>query len=76
MATKPGRMVTYHEELLPIAVLNLLVTKFCEVTWQTEHISTAILLMTTKLGKLVTYYEEVPPIKSHNPLIMWPYKIT
>ena len=32
--------------------------------------------MATKCGKVVTYYKKLQPIKSHNPLNMWPSKVT
>ena len=38
-ATKPGRVVTHHEELLPLKSHSSLVTWFCEISWHIKNIS-------------------------------------
>ena len=38
MVTKPGKLVTCHEGLLPIMILHPLVTCFCKIMWQTKTI--------------------------------------
>ena len=55
MATKLGRVVTYHE-LSPIKSHNPLITWSC--------ISTTTVPIVTKLIRMVTYFEGLLPIKS------------
>ena len=38
MVTKPEKLVTCHEGLLPIMILHPLVTWFCKIMWQTKTI--------------------------------------
>ena len=38
MATKLDRVVTYHERLPSIKIHDLLITWYCEITWQTKTI--------------------------------------
>ena len=65
MATKIGRMVTYH-----------IITCFCEITWQTKNIVSPLTLIATKRGRMMTYHEWLLQINSHNYIIMWPRSIT
>ena len=55
MATKLGRMVTYLEGLLPVTLLDVLVSWSAVVAKSRDKlnhvISTSIMLMATKLGR-------------------------
>ena len=80
IATKLGRVVTYHEGLPPIKSHDPLITWSCKITWQTKFIITPLpkVAMTRKLGRMVTltYLEGLLTIKSHNALITWSCKFT
>ena len=58
MATKIVRIMTNFEELLPIILIEFLVTL---VTNQ-NHIFTTVMSMTTQLDKMLTYFELLLPI--------------
>ena len=58
MTIKIVRIMTNFEELLPIMLLESLVTL---VTNQ-NHIFTTVMSMTTQLGKMLTYFELFLPI--------------
>ena len=60
MATKPGRVVKYNEQLPSIT------TPF-------DHVVLQVLLPQSlwPLKLVVSYYKELPRIKSHNPLNRW-----
>ena len=68
LATKPGRMMTYLERLLPKKSHDHIVTYSCKATCTCPLLRPMIVLctrpMTTKIGKMVIYYEKIPPIKS------------
>ena len=78
MATKPGRIIAYLNELLPIKSQNLLITWSCKVMWQTKnhYISTTTVLIATKFDRMITYFNGLLPTKSHNILITWSLEIT
>ena len=55
MATKLGRVVIYHKGLLPVKSHYLLVTRPCEITWQTEAIISPLTMsINNKLERMVT----------------------
>ena len=58
-----SRVVTYHEDFLHIKPHGALITKSCEIMWQTKTISTIRVHMATKPGRMVTYLDPVsaPP---------------
>ena len=58
-----SRVVTYHEDFLHIKPHGALITKSCEIMWQTKTISTIRVHMATKPGRMVTYLDTVsaPP---------------
>ena len=58
MDAKLSRMVTYRDCLLPINSNDHIIIWYCEVTWQTEDISTTTMPMATKPGRTKTYLLE------------------
>ena len=50
MTTKLDRVVTYHKGLPPIKSHDPLITRSCEITWQTKNVSTKILPMAAYLA--------------------------
>ena len=63
MATKLDREVSYIKELLPIRSHSSLVTRSCEITWQTKNVLSQLrMLMVTKLDREVNFHAELPPI--------------
>ena len=75
MATKLGRIVTFHEGIPLRKSHDPLTTWSCEITWQTKNIFTTTKPMATKLGSVMTYLEGLLPIKSYDFLIIWLYEI-
>ena len=72
MAIKPGRVVTFNEELLSINSETFW-WRSCKITWQMKY---AISPLQQWLDSVVLYNEELPLLKSQNPLITWSCKIT
>ena len=66
VATKLGRVVTYHQGLPPIKSHNLLITWSGRIKSQNKAVYLHYITpMATKLGRVVTYLEELLRIKSH-----------
>ena len=61
---------------LTLSLLLPLITRSCEIMWQTKNISTTTEPIATKHGRMVTYLEWFLPIKPHDPLITWSSEIT
>ena len=61
-----SRVVTYHEDFLHIKPHGALITKSCEIMWQTKTISTIRVHMATKPGRMVTFLDTVsaPPLSA------------
>ena len=76
VATKLGRMVTYHDGPPPIESSDHLIMWPCKITWQTKNISTTTVPMATKLGREVIYLKGLLPINSHGSWVTWSCKIT
>ena len=76
MATKIGRMVTYHKGLPLIKLNEPSITRSCRIRWQTNDISPQQVPMTIKLGRMVSYLESLLPINLLDPLVTWSCKIT
>ena len=74
IVTKLRRMVTYLTGLLPMILLDLLVTWSCEVMWQTKSIISPIprCLWPASLAEGVSYHKGSHP---HGPLITWSSEI-
>ena len=68
---KLGRVVIYHDELLPIKTHDILSTWACKITWKTKN---SIFLLPQYLwpknSRLMTSNAELPLIKLHHPSIM------
>ena len=76
-ATKPGRVVTYNEELPSIKSHDPLITKPIKVWWQIIcYISTTAIATATNYNRVVTYIEELSSVGSQDLLITWSYKVT
>ena len=71
IATKLGRVMTYHEELLPIKPLKLKDNMVLQdhVTNYTHYITTTTMPMATKHDRMVAYHEGFSPIKPNDLLI-------
>ena len=76
MATKIGRMVTYHKGLPLIKLNEPSITRSCRIRWQTNDISPQQVPMTIKLGRMVSYLVSLLPINLLDPLVTWSCKIT
>ena len=72
MATKHGKVVTYHEEPHFKRLHDNSVTWFCEVMWEIRYFTSPIVLDI----KMVTLCEGHQPINSHNPLSMCSRAVT
>ena len=74
MATKLGKMVTYHEDLSLIHSHNILITWSHEITWQTKPIIfqlTQCLPTPNLVGRWLTVRGS-QSLKPHDPLLTWP----
>ena len=69
LPTKPGRIVTYSEEIFFINSEDTLITRSYNVTWQIKFII-PLLPQDLWLLKVVSYYKKLPLIKSHKDLNM------
>ena len=77
IATKLGRVVTYHKGLPPIKSHDPLITCSFEITWQTGNIISLLHIPTaTKLGRMMTYSERLLFITLLNPLLTRSCNIT
>ena len=66
VATKLGRVVTYHQGFPPIKSRNLLITWSGRIKSQNKAVYLHYITpMATKLGRVVTYLEGLLRIKSH-----------
>ena len=77
MATKLGKLVTYHKELPLIKILDPSILWFFGVMWHIKYsISPLAIDQATKYRKVVTQCEEFPPINSYNHLNMCLWEVT
>ena len=76
-ATKIDRIMTNFEGLLPIILLDTLVTFSCDITLKTKiNICTTSMFMANKLGRVGVFNEELPSKKLQGSLITWFWKVT
>ena len=75
---KLGRVVTYHEKLLLLKLLDPLIMGFCEVTWLINYFISPIALDQWLPNMVIWWFTKrgVRPINSHNPLNMSSREIT
>ena len=78
MATKFGRVVTYHKEFPLVKLLDPSVTCFCDVTWYIKYFTSPLALdqWPPNVAKVVTHREKLPPINSHNSKNMCSREVT
>ena len=69
IATRLGRVVTYHEGLPTIRLHDHSIT--CLAKSLEKKKSTARMLTVIKRGRVAIYLEQFLSIKSYNPLIMY-----
>ena len=70
MATKLGRVVTYHEGLPSTKLHDPLVTQSCKIIWQTKIFISPLLQCLGTMPNLAGWWKLLL-IKSHYPSFMW-----
>ena len=78
MATKPGRIIIFLDEFIPVKSHDSLIMWHCYITWQNENhcMSNTTVPMETKLGRAVTCHEDLPVKTLREPSITWNCEVT
>ena len=78
-ATKPHRIVTYNDWVLPVKPYDTLIMWSCKIIAETEttyYISVTTVPMATKFDRMLTYLERLSPIKLTDLFATWFCEIT
>ena len=78
MATNFSKVVTYHEELPLIELIDPSITWFFEFTWLMKYLISPNCYrpVTTNCSKMLTHYKGIPPVNSYNSLSMCLREVT